>query len=374
MRRFLPAIVLSLAGWLGAPFLGLIRDALLDAFSKRFLLTFAGALGLSFLALLAYGLWRIRERRPLRYGLLAAVAVLVALQTFVFNRGNLEVDVVEKVHFLQYGLLAVLVYLPLRGRRDLSTLLTPILVALLVGTVEEAVQWWVPLRVGEIKDILLNTYAGCCGLLVGWAFWPTEGQRLGLSRPAGRRLALLAAVALAGLGTFYDVAHLGQEVTDPAIGRFRSYFSGQQLQEISLERGRAWAQAPPDFRRILAKQDLYATEAGWHVGHRNVAREKGWKDIAWRENQILEKYYSPFLDVSLPGTPQGHRLGPEELARLRASLPSHLPGEPGSSGVSDYVSPVLADRIDTRISRRQLWAAVLFVLAPLLFVALRRGR
>ncbi len=45
-------------------------------------------------------------------------------------------------------------------------LVLPVLAGLLVGTADEWLQWFIPNRVGEIADILLNGIAIGCGLAV----------------------------------------------------------------------------------------------------------------------------------------------------------------------------------------------------------------
>ncbi len=172
MRRFLPAVLLTLANLALAPFLGLLRDWLFDTFPGAAVKVVALILGGLGAGALLVALARIREGRVWRYALLAVVVGLVLLQTLVLKRGNLRVDVVEKVHFVQYGLLAYLVYRGLcKGRfgdraapADFSLFLLPVLWGGIAGVLEEWVQWLVPVRTGEVLDVLLNAYAALCGL------------------------------------------------------------------------------------------------------------------------------------------------------------------------------------------------------------------
>ena len=364
MRRYLPVVLLLIAGLAGAPFLGKVRDALLDAFPRSFVAVLAASLGGVFLGLLGYGVWQIRSHRRLRYGALALVVALVALQTFVVNRGNPTVDIVEKVHFVQFGLLAFLLYRAQRRQRDPSLLIVPVLGALLGGTLEEAVQWWVQVRVGDINDVALNAYAGLCGLMVGLALLPPKSFSWFMSRRRWRQLGAFAALVVALVGAFYQAAHLGHEVHDPAIGTFRSWSTAEGLLELSADRALRWSKKQPDFKSPFGAEDRYATEAGWHVGHRNVSREEGRVLPAWRENQILEKYFDPFLDLPAAGTSAGHRLSPEELGRLKEALPPrfHQQGLAQVDVSQDYVSPVLM-RIDTSLSPAQLWLLVALAMA-----------
>jgi hypothetical protein len=347
MRRYLPAALLALAGMACAPVLGRLRDILLDAFPRGFLALLAACLGGAFLALLGYGA-------------LGLVAALVAVQTFVVNRGIPTVDVVEKVHFVQFGLVAFLLYRAQRREGDLSLVLVPFLGAILAGTLEEGVQWWSQVRVGDVKDVALNAYAGLCGLFVSLALLPPEGVSVAMSRRRWRRMGALAALVVAVVGAFYHAAHLGNRVVDPQIGSFRSWSTAEGLLEASADRARRWARKRPNFKSVFGAEDRYATEAGWHVSHRNVSRDRGWVVAAWRENQILEKYFSPFLDVPSPGAPKGHRLSPAELKMVEDALPRPLP--------AGYESPVLG-RIDTELSPARLWTLTVLAMALSLVLA-----
>lgn len=366
--RWLPVLSLALLGLAAAPVLGLLRDRLLATFPRSFILVLGGALGAAFLGLLAFGVRQIRDRQALRYGALLAVVGLVALQTFVFNRGIPQVDVVEKVHFVQFGLLAFLIYRARRPEGDASLLWMPVLGVLLVGTLEEWVQWLVPSRTGEIKDVLLNTYAGVCGLLLSLSLRPPP--RLDLRRGL-RMLPFVLGAALIWVGAFFHLAHLGYLIEDPAIGSFRSWSTAEDLLAASATRAARWSRKTPRLKHWFGVEDRFATEAGWHVSHRNTSSSQGLALSAWRENQILQKYYEPFLDLTRASGTQGpHRLGKEQVEALRSALPAQAPRRP-------YVSPVLEGRVVTSISKAAFWsciaAAVIALWLPSFLLQRRRG-
>ena len=92
-----------------------------------------------------------------------------------------EVNAVERVHFVEYGLIAFLFYrasLPRRsvgegGRSaDLSIMILPLLAGFMVGTLDEWLQWFIPYRVGEAHDVFLNLAALVCGLMFAVALLP----------------------------------------------------------------------------------------------------------------------------------------------------------------------------------------------------------
>src|SRR4029450_52794 len=98
-------------------------------------------------------------------------------------------------HFVEYGLVTMLFYRAVVPRQpgpgatgwDVSIVLVPGFAALIVGTADEWVQWFVPRRYGEVRDILLNGAAIACGLLFSLGVDPPGAFRL---RPSGRSLAL----------------------------------------------------------------------------------------------------------------------------------------------------------------------------------------
>ncbi len=75
----------------------------------------------------------------------------------------------EAVHFLEYGVLGVLLYRAFENRVPDPTIYVAVtLTGLLVGTVDEIIQWLVPGRYWDFRDIVLN--AGAVAL-VQIAIW-----------------------------------------------------------------------------------------------------------------------------------------------------------------------------------------------------------
>ena len=104
------------------------------------------------LALLAAGA-RIRDRRLLRYASIAAALGLGTAYALWNAQGIAEVDAVERVHFVEYGLITFLFYRVWRPRDDASMLVLPLVAGLAVGTLEEWLQWFIPGRVGDMRDV-----------------------------------------------------------------------------------------------------------------------------------------------------------------------------------------------------------------------------
>ncbi len=366
-----PPLLLALFIVATAPFMGTLRDLLLDLFGRRFVVALAAGFAVVVAGLVVAAALRVREPRRstrlLRLGGLALALVLLGVQVVGFGTGNLQVDAVERIHFLEYGALGLLFYRAFRRYGDASVLPLTVLAVALVGIVDEAVQWWTPVRTGDVRDVALNAYAGLCGLLFGVALEPPRGFRWRPDLPAARRVGRTAAVALLAFALFFDRAHLGYEIADPEIGRFRSFHPRERLAELKAERARAWAADPPSGLAPLGKEDFYLTAAGWHVEHRNTSYHRGDWFHAWKENRILELYYTPFLTLRSFQPPHAqHRLPEAQRSEINAKRPRPDP-EP-------YESPVLRQRVAV-VPRVDFWVGmVLLAAAAALLPELARRR
>ncbi len=343
MKRFLPAATLVALVVASAPFMGVIRDLLFDRFEAAAVRYLALALLALAATVFLYALARIRHHRLLRYAGLAIAASLLWLQETVLSHGISEpglaarVSVAEKIHLVEYGLLAYLLYRAFKGSEGLTMLLLPLLWLTAAGVLEESMQWFVETRLGEIRDVFLNVYAGACGLIFSLALDPPEGFRWRLGKSGRRRVADATALAAGALGLFFYFAHLGYEHFDPEIGRFRSWHSLEQLRAAASDRALRWQQAPPTELSPWNLEDFYLTEAGWHATHRNDRYQAGDAYLAAQANRILEEYYAPFLDLESFRGSGKHRYPPEVRQDLEARAPRFDPER--------YLSPVLTNRV-----------------------------
>ncbi len=349
-----------------APFMGLLRDALLERFPETALKGLA--VGLAAVGLIVFigsilGAARRSDSWDWRRGLwLVAGLVALAVQIFGFRTSSLQVDIVEKVHIVQYGLLAFLAAAALGNftqserRLGFEHVWMPICLGTIVGVADESIQGFFQLRTGDIRDVGLNALAA----LTGACFAVAVGrwQRLDLRPlPSWRpKLAWMTALCISAAAGFFYQAHLGYVIRDPELGRFHSWFTPEQLSQSALDRQAIWAESPPTGLKVWARQDYYLTEAAWHANHRNerlLALDYAQAQVA---NRILEKYYDPFLDVeSFRGTGK-HRWDPS----LKADVASKAePIDP-----TQHVSPVLRHRIyPWRKSRfAMLWVATVVVI------------
>ncbi len=347
MKRFVPSVLLFTLIVGVAPAIGEVRDFLFQALTESSFIRWLGGAfaGLAFVCLV-FAVRRIHTdgagRRTLRYAGLGGVGLLLWIQTVGLGAELARVNVVEKVHVIEYGLLGGLLYRAMRPRReegssDPALLFLVFSIVSVAGTLEEGVQWLVPRRTGDIRDVGINILSGLVGLLFALVLEPPSRWS---SRPAAARVrsaARGAAVALLVAGLFFGRAHLGYEVEDAEIGRFLSRWKAEELLALSAERRRGWALDPPRDLEIWGIEDYYLTEAGWHLRHRNDSHRDGWYSAAWPANRILEKYYAPFLDLEGFRGSGRRRYPPQVRAELMAKRGGYDP--------ATYVSPVAAKRL-----------------------------
>ena len=87
---------------------------------------------------------------------LALIAGAFLGYTLVLGKKSPE----ESVHFIQYGVLSVLVYRALIIKhRDISVYFSAAVICGIIGTVDEIIQWLVPDRHWDIRDIGINLFA-----------------------------------------------------------------------------------------------------------------------------------------------------------------------------------------------------------------------
>ena len=291
---FLIAVAVAAGVVLSAPLIGQLRAWIRATFPGRFVLI-VGAIGAVMLAAaLVAAAIRIRENRGRRFGAIAAAIALAVVYSTWNASDNPESNAVERFHFLEYGLITWLFYRAWRPLDDLAIFLLPTLAGIIVGTAEEWLQWFIPNRVGELRDIFLNLAAIVCGLLFSAGVDPPSRFEVTLGSSSGRRVLRLAAVTVLAVAAFFHSVHLGYEIADPEIGSFTSRYAPEQLPALQGAVAERWkTQPPPLVLQRISREDQYLSEGLAHVRWRNRQWAAGDFVAAWNENLILEKYFAP---------------------------------------------------------------------------------
>jgi hypothetical protein len=281
---------------------------------------------------------------------LLSVAIIFSGYTLKLGQENPS----EAVHFVQYGILGILLFRALSHRiHDPAIYLAAAMIGGIIGMVDEFIQWLTPGRYWGLKDIWLNLFAV---IMVQIAI--SRGIRPGfLSRKTNRanlcmvcRLAI-AAVALLGLcllNTPPRIAWYSERVPglaflkenwnvmleygvlyeDQEIGVFRSRLSPAELEASDRDRAeeagailerfqdpelyytflRAYNQVSDPFLHE-ARVHLFSRDRNYEISSEFREKPEEYKrrlTVAFRENQILEKYFPRTLHSST------YVWGPEE--------------------------------------------------------------
>lgn len=70
----------------------------------------------------------------------------------------------ERMHFIQYGILGIMSFFVFRG--EAFGLLKAILLVTIAGAIDEVIQYFLPNRVGDIRDVVFNTLGGVLGVAI----------------------------------------------------------------------------------------------------------------------------------------------------------------------------------------------------------------
>lgn len=209
---------------------------------------------------------------------------------------------VEKVHYLEYGLFAVLAAAAFTIDLGASaSLALSLILAYGVGLSDEALQSLHPERVADFADVVLNVKAALFGTAFFgvWRFPALRGFR-----PSPRDLMILLIALLFGLAAafcFVERVHgYGYRIRDAQGLSFYSSFDPDGL-------GRADLLFAVGADRGSAGQRTYAGEASRHYFQREFYRTNRFKygvkswyidyGKAFRENGILENHYPAWLDA-----------------------------------------------------------------------------
>lgn len=297
--------------------------------------------GLSCVVAMLAGLVRgPRARVARRIGALILVGVLSAGVLLTQLQSS-----AEAIHFLEYGLLGFLLFRAWR-HHVADPLVYPISVLSLglIAGLDEFLQWLMPGRFWDFRDIRLNVMAGAVVLLAVAMVFPPPEIRGPVSRRSVRRLCHLAWAMLLALGVAISntptrvdgyagripflrflrnnesvMNEFGFRHVDPGIGTFFSRLTREELLRNDGERGAEVGEIlvrdralirPLEFRktftvsadpfryeffRRLIQRDHYAAVSGQYR-QTDPARYRHHFTVALRENQILEKYFSQALD------------------------------------------------------------------------------
>jgi VanZ family protein len=298
---------------------------------------------------------------------LTVVAAVVLLWT-----GALMAQPEEAVHFLEYGVLGVLAHRALRTRtHDWTVFVAAALLGSVVGTLDEIVQWIVPDRYFDLRDIVLNGGASALVQVAIWRLAPVhpappspQSVRL-LCRLAAAQVVLLMLCLAATPQRLQQIAELAPRLGPLASSidvpaeyghlhrldgrtRFRSRLDrsglaaadGTRALEVASLLDASRGAYDEFLRTISTATDPFAYEARVHLfaRDRNLAeadragadheRRRRRLTVAFREQRILESAFGRTLEASSFAWPQPLRdrvaAGQDHETRYSSAVASHL--------------------------------------------------
>mgnify|MGYP001809161909 CR=1 FL=1 len=96
--------------------------------------------------------------------------VISPLLLLTFLSLNLEVWV-ERMHFVEYAFLGLLISRAVKVI-NLQGIIYTVFLVTMFGAVDEIIQWFLPNRVGDMRDVFMNSIGGLSGLWLGrFLFW-----------------------------------------------------------------------------------------------------------------------------------------------------------------------------------------------------------
>ena len=166
-RLWVLIVVYVLFIYLSLPFFPVFISALKGFISKELLNLLSLVLSISFFLMLS--IWIYKKKYNLNQFILIISPLL--LLTYL----SLSLDVwVERIHFVEYAVLGLLISRAVNVRTLLGIIYTGCLVTL-IGAVDEIIQWFLPNRVGDMRDVFMNSVGGLSGLWLGrFLFWEQQ--------------------------------------------------------------------------------------------------------------------------------------------------------------------------------------------------------
>jgi len=381
----------TLSIFLIIPIARVIQKFVSDHFGLKFFIYFViGVAGTVFFILIGRAFFRLKIRIVSQY-----IWLILCAGTYIYMTLDRWSSPVEAAHFLEYGLLGYLLFKAFRfSIPDKSIYFISFFAGSIVGIADEILQWMIPNRYWDIRDVGFNAFA--VGLFQV-TLWKGIRPKFSSSKISLRSFRIASALftanlillglclsntpervkaysqrfpALAFLTRQEPMGEFKHKLADPEIGTFYSRLTKTQLRETDLLSSDAYAQVlrewkdrdyaeflknvhPPDYtflyemRIHIFRRDRKTAEA---AAAAEAAKKSEARWISFKENLILEKYFGQTLQKS------GYTWDASKTREMEALVDKSLP----------YASPVSRD-ILVWLTEKILWVFIIVIVGVLGF-------
>ena len=163
-RLWVLIIIYVLFIYVSLPFFPAFISILRGFISKELLNLLSLVLSISFFLVLSVWIYNMKYKAKQFLIIISPLLLLTYL--------SLSLDVwVERLHFIEYAVLGLLISRAVNVRTLHEIIATCCLITL-IGVLDEIVQWFLPNRVGDLRDVTMNSFGGLSGLWLGrFLFW-----------------------------------------------------------------------------------------------------------------------------------------------------------------------------------------------------------
>lgn len=344
----------------------------------------------AFLILIYVLFFRLKIRSVSNYVWLTIIAAL-----YIYFTLKLWAVPVEAIHFLEYGLLGFFLFRAFRFTiKDKSIYLSAFFLGSLVGIFDEIIQWMVPLRYWDFRDVGLNAISTALFQVALWKGVAPKTISQKIRPQSVRILSVLLGMNLILLGLCISntpgrvfryteylpaLSFLHQEEAmnefklkhkDAEIGSFYSRLSLEELERRDRDNSDQNAQILRESKEKDYEEFLrnfpgsifpFLHELRVHLFRRDKKFEQALKTedtkekteflfIAYKENLILEKYFGQTIQKS------SYRWSAEKVNQVEVHIDKS----------ETYTSPVSAGLFSPS-DETIIWIAILIILILLTF-------
>jgi VanZ family protein len=361
-NRWLHVVLCTIIVYLTLPVGPVIRDYFYNTFGKLFVIYVVAVILASGLIMALVHIFRRWRQRGFSLSQLVWFLVVGYLYWFALRR-TFKIPI-ESIHFVEYGILSLLIFRALvKSYNENFIFFASFLLTALLGMIDEYIQWFLPNRVGAMRDIIFNSASGGLVQLLLWKSIRPDGLVKGFPARSFRLVAVLAVLNLILLGIFTSlVSDFGSRIRDPEAGTF---YTRMTREEIARRDSLQWnhysdaldASLAVPYRTFLEEtKDPFLYEMRIHIFRRDRHFDEESYRVSCCEEKILQKYFGRTLSNSEYAWTQDRTELCNEVKR----------------DCTSYRSPVSQELI-VKFRERDMWIFIVLLSAAFLFLGTRKS-